>query len=270
VYRVLGCNPGPMTLQGTNTYLVGAGTKRILIDTGEPGYPEYIKNLRTAVKDMQCEIETIICTHWHRDHVGGICDILNSGRQDPPIKIFKKKRISKPDSALPCSASYTFIDDGHEFTTDGARMRVIYTPGHTDDHIAIWLEEESSLFTGDCILGEGTTVFEDLLTYMESLDKILKLNPSKLYPGHGPVVNDPIKRIQYYIQHRNEREKQILTAISESNHPLTIKEIVATVYKDTPQNLLLAAQENVQHHLTKLQKQGKIKKIGDLWEFSKL
>lgn len=74
-------------------------------------------------------------------------------------------------------------------------------------------------------------VFEDLLTYMESLDKILKLNPSKLYPGHGPVVNDPIKRIQYYIHHRNEREKQILTAISESKQPITIKEIVITVYK---------------------------------------
>lgn len=74
-------------------------------------------------------------------------------------------------------------------------------------------------------------IFEDLYTYMQSLNKILNLNPTKLYPGHGPVVNDPHSHVQYYIQHRIERENEILEAMKNSDNPMTVKEIVKSIYK---------------------------------------
>ena len=95
VYRVLGCNPGAFTLQGTNTYLIGAGKRllfsqslrsfspssRILIDAGDIGYTEYTDNLRTTLHEQNAEIETIVCTHWHRDHVGGVRDVIKKARR---------------------------------------------------------------------------------------------------------------------------------------------------------------------------------------------
>ena len=98
------------------------------------------------------------------------------------------------------------LEDGQILKLDGATCKVIHTPGHTSDHVILHLLEENAVFSADCILGEGTAVFESLFHYMKSLEKILELAPSVIYPGHGPVVEDPIPKIQFYIKHRMERE----------------------------------------------------------------
>lgn len=119
------------------------------------------------------------------------------------------------------------------------------------------LKEENALFSGDCILGEGTAVFEDLHDYMKSLRKILELNPSLIYPAHGNIIDNPSPKIQYYIDHRNQREKQILEVLRKSPHcNFNEMEIVEIIYKDTPKELHLAAAYNVNHHLKKLMKDG--------------
>ncbi|XP_026328224.1 beta-lactamase-like protein 2 homolog [Hyposmocoma kahamanoa] len=273
VIRILGCNPGPMTLQGTNTYLIGTGTNRILLDTGDKDVPEYQKYLEDVVNAERVNIEHIVLTHWHHDHVGGVANLYGSIAKQP--KIWKHKRSSddEPDTQLPSSIPLNWLKDGQEIKVEGATVKIYHTPGHTTDHVILTLLEDNILFSGDCILGEGTAVFEDLFTYMKSLNRILELKPRVIYPGHGNVVKDPIPKIEYYISHRNQREQQILETLkNNSEKPLTEMDLVKIIYTETPEHLWPAAAYNVNHHLTKLMKENKIKQLSvngeNKWQYT--
>jgi len=264
VVRVLGCNPGPMTLQGTNTYLVGTGSSRLLVDSGEGGRDEWKKGLQGVLQEEKCQVGRLLLTHWHNDHVGGAKEVVEMS--ESPVEVLKwPRREAKEPNALD-GIAVVKLEDGAEVGVEGARLTVLHTPGHTSDHVVLHLKEENAVFTGDCILGEGTAVFESLHQYMKSLEVILALKPSRLYPGHGPVVEDPVPKIEFYINHRNEREQQILSQISRV--PCSSMDIVKIVYKDTPEQLHGAANINVNHHLDKLMVEGKVVKEDGGWKLA--
>jgi len=165
--------------------------------------------------------------------------------------------------------SITFVQDGHEVRVDGATLRLVHTPGHTADHAAIWLKEETAVFSGDCVLGQGTSIFEDLHAYMASLRKLLQLAPVRIYPGHGPVVEPAdacAAKIADYISHRERREREIVDLLLSSSASgdsagagaggggLTQRAITNTIYADVPFLNRLAASGAVKHHLDKLVK----------------
>uniref|UniRef100_A0A182IQM7 Beta-lactamase-like protein 2 homolog n=1 Tax=Anopheles atroparvus TaxID=41427 RepID=A0A182IQM7_ANOAO len=270
--RILGCNPSPMTLQGTNTYLIGSGKNRILLDTGDASVKEYITHLQKVIIDERILINDIIVSHWHHDHVGGVDDVLDIIQNKDTCNVWKFPRSDAPEPEVR-NTKFKELKDGQIFTTDGATLKVVHTPGHTTDHVVLVLQEDNSLFSADCILGEGTTVFEDLYLYMKSLEIILNAKPTTIYPGHGNIINDPITKVTEYINHRNHRENQIF-AVFEDNPDKQFNEmdIVREVYKETPEQLWAAAAYNVNHHLKKLTIEGKLLECidgegGNSWKY---
>jgi glyoxylase-like metal-dependent hydrolase (beta-lactamase superfamily II) len=287
-------------LQGTNTYLIGTGSRKILLDCGE-GVPDYVPLLEQSLQSLspQAYISDVIISHGHMDHFGGLESILSS-----PFFKHKGIRVHKfpaPTAPITFSTSNsntnsntnsddddertkdntpaiptTLIDtadlghlqhfppfihvlplhDQQVFRTDGATLRVLHTPGHTPDHCTFYLEEERSVFTADCILGHGTAVFEDLSAYLTGLKSILALEPIRLYPGHGPVIEAGVPKIKEYIAHREQRERQIIAFLSH-NASYTPLEIVQVLYKDHPKALHQPAAYSVLLHLLKLEKDGR-------------
>ncbi|KAF8468920.1 beta-lactamase-like protein [Kalaharituber pfeilii] len=258
VIRIMGGNPGKFTLQGSNTYLVGTGTKRILIDTGE-GRPHWIEQLKKVLSEERAEVSAALITHWHHDHVGGIANL----REISPNTIVYKN--DPWDSQQP-------IEDGQIFSVEGATLKAYHTPGHTQDHMCFFLEQEFALFTGDSVLGHGTSVFEDLAMYLNSLRRTYAIADlkGKGYPGHGEVLDEAKAAINGYILHRQARETQVIAVLKEG-HPLgyddsiTAMEIVHKIYKEVPRDLYPAAEKGVLQILGKLETENRVAREGQRW-----
>ncbi|KAL4871943.1 hypothetical protein BDV12DRAFT_163412 [Aspergillus spectabilis] len=226
VIRVLGGNAGPLRLQGTNTYLIGTGRSRILIDTGQ-GMPSWIRDFTKVLEERDLEVSHVLLTHWHGDHTGGVRDLV---AYNPALssRVYK----NRPDRGQ------KDILDGQIFRVEGATVRAVYTPGHAIDHMCFLLEEENALFTGDNVLGHGYTIVEDLNPYMESLELMASLNCPLGYPAHGAVITDLPNMMQEYIKHREFRVEQVFTML-EMNRPggqglgrggMTLQEILYAMY----------------------------------------
>ena len=214
------------------------------------------------MESEKCSLKDLVVTHWHHDHIGGVPEVLKIGGKDVTVHKFPRKEDGVMDGFQVFN-----LKDGQEISVEGANCKVLHTPGHTSDHVVLYLKEENAVFSADCILGEGTAVFESLYHYMQSLEKILKIQPSVIYPGHGPVILDPMEKIQFYIKHRLAREEQIFSCLETSGQDgMKSMDIVKTVYKETPTNLHMAANVNVNHHLEKLETEERVAKSGQIWK----
>lgn len=222
-------NPGPMTLEGTNTYVVERDPA-FVIDPG-PDDAEHIAAVR-AEADCRGGIAGILLTHAHADHSAGV------ERLDAPVM---------------------WAEGGG---SDPAPFTVVPTPGHAQDHVCFLLR--GACFTGDLILGEGSSYVPpdggSLAAYMDSLRVVQGLELELLCPGHGPYVTEPAAKIAEYIEHRLERERKLLAALDSGERSRA--RLLDAAWDDVPSELRGAAAQVMQAHLEKLEAEGRLP--GDL------
>jgi glyoxylase-like metal-dependent hydrolase (beta-lactamase superfamily II) len=267
VSRLLAHNPSPFTFKGTGVYIVGANESARDVAVIDPGplVPEHLDALKAAVADKR--VTHILITHTHADHSPAAKPLKEwtgaptygfgphgSGRDDGGVKLEEGgDREFAPDIA---------VRDGDVIEGSGFSFECVFTPGHTSNHMCYGLREEKVLFTGDHVMGWSTTVVAppdgDMAAYMASLRKLLARDDRILYPTHGAPIRDPKPFLQAYIDHRLEREAQILACLRDGVS--TIPEMVGRMYADVDKRLHPAAARSVLAHLIQLEAQDKVRR----------
>lgn len=253
--RVRAANPSPMTLTGTNTYVLGQPTSGdlVVVDPG-PRLPIHRAAIEQAVSARGGRITAIVVTHHHRDHSEAVGWARDWGAR---AYAFDPDRIPGTEP----------LDDGAVVAVDGLEVVAHHQPGHTADHLCLSIPDTGVVLTGDHVLGEGTTVIAwpdgDLGRYLDSLRALGDLEPTALYPGHGEVIDNPREHIDGLLAHRAQRTDQIKAALAAGRE--TVDGIVAEVYPGLGSGLRPAAARSVNAHLADLQRQGSAACVGGRW-----
>ena len=252
VNRLLAPNPSPMTGDGTNTYLIG-DTDVAVIDPG-PALAPHLDAIIAEVARRDGRIVALLVSHAHQDHLPAAYVL----RERTGAPILAHSNIPGLDRALA---------DGEPIAVGSSELVAFETPGHASEHLCFWIESQRLLFSGDLIAGAGTVVLSDapgsLSAYLSSLRRLAELGQSTILPGHGPVVPDGLGRIEEYIAHRADRDRQILKALREG--PLTVDTLVKRVYRETPPALHALATRNARAHLERLAESGEVEAQGNVW-----
>ena len=240
VERVLAPNPSLFTGPGTNTYVISSAGDAIVLDPG-PIIDRHLASIETALDAL---VPTaVIVTHTHPDHAPA-ANVLGA-RLGVPVLGHSPGPEFEPSATLA---------DGDVVSVGEVDLHAIHTPGHTDDHLCYRIAD--AIFTGDHIMGGSTVIVEDATAYMASLRRLEGLQPVHLYPGHGPELPDAGAVITEYIEHRIERERQIIAAIAAGAE--TVDDIVRAVYADVDESLHFAAAFQVKTQLAKLQSEDRV------------
>jgi glyoxylase-like metal-dependent hydrolase (beta-lactamase superfamily II) len=225
ILRIIAPNPGPMTLEGTNTYVYGADPC-VVIDPGDDD-AGHLDAIRAAVAERG-GIGTVLLTHSHADHTAG-ADQLGA-----PV-------------VLPA--------DGEEH----GGLRAVATPGHAADHVA-FLSGDGVCFSGDLVLGLGSTIVPPgggaLAAFMDSLALLQVEELTLMCPGHGPWITDPAAKLAEYVEHRLMRERRLLAALDAGERSRAT--LLATAWDDVPPELLPMAAMAMEAHLEKLEGEGRL------------
>jgi glyoxylase-like metal-dependent hydrolase (beta-lactamase superfamily II) len=261
IHRVLTNNPGPFTFKGTGVYIVG-GKDVAVIDPG-PDEPAHVAALKRALDGKT--VTHILVTHTHNDHSPAARPLKEwsgaktyaygphgSGKFEDGATIEEGgDRDFMPDIR---------VKDGDIIAGNGFTFECVYTPGHTSNHMCFALKEEGALFTGDHVMGWSTTVVTppdgDMAQYMASVQKLIARDDRILYPTHGAPITDPKPFLAAYLEHRLEREAQILACIGDG--VATIPDMVARIYVDVDKRLHPAASRSVLAHLIQLEQEGRV------------
>jgi glyoxylase-like metal-dependent hydrolase (beta-lactamase superfamily II) len=255
VTRVLAPNPSGMTLDGTNTYLVGEpGSGEVVVVDPGPDDAAHLAAVEEAMRRRDARCVALLVTHYHRDHAEAA---VPWGTRFGATVAAADRGITGPHGR-PLAA-------GERLRVAGTTLDVVATPGHTADHLAFRLAS-GAVLVGDHVLGRGTSVVThpegDVVAYLESLRRVHDLGPSALYCGHGPeLTEDPAAVLDFYLAHRAWRERQLLDALAGGAG--SVDDIVAVVYAEVPRALWPAAAQSTRATLAKLVAEERVRPAPD-------
>jgi glyoxylase-like metal-dependent hydrolase (beta-lactamase superfamily II) len=260
VRRIVAPNPSMMTGPGTNTYLFGNEEIAVL----DPG-PIIDSHLQTIQELAGAPIKWVLVTHTHPDHSPAALQLAAAtGAQllgRPPPEGQHQDMTFAPDRVLV---------DGDDLVVDGVSIQFVHTPGHASNHVCFWQKELNWIFTGDHVIDGSTVVIDppdgSMNQYLASLQKVKELHPAALAPGHGDLIHEPDRAIDWIINHRLRREAKVVAALM--NHSgLTSMELVPHVYADVDQRLYGWAERSLLAHLLKLEEEQKAATAGGVWSW---
>lgn len=241
-------NPGPMTLDGTRSYLLGR-ERLVIVDPG-PDRPGQVDALAAAVSGRS--VAFVLLTHAHADHAGAAAEA---------VRRFGAELRASADtlSRLGPGVEGGALEDGEMVSPeDGLSLTAIHAPGHSADHVCYLAEPGRRLLTGDLVLGEGSSAILHpdgrVSDCLASLARVISLRPELLLPGHGPPIEAAMKRLEEYRRHRLDRERQVKSAIEGGAR--TVPEVREAVYGTLPEGLTWAADASVAAHLAALAERG--------------
>lgn len=244
-------NPSAMTLTGTNSYLIDCGQgEAICIDPG-PAVERHVNGLIERASQMRCRITLICLTHTHPDHAPA-APLLQS-RTGAPIAASARTEFPHDRS----------LADGERVEIGTAALAVMETPGHTFDHLAYYEPQAGALFTGDTVLGSGYVIVAPpngaMRPYQQSLRRMLEEFPQArvIYGGHGEPVHDPRAKLEEYLAHRENRQRELLEALAHG--PQSIPKLVESIYADTNPVLWPAAARQMLAYLIALEQEGRVR-----------
>jgi ribonuclease/clavin/mitogillin len=259
-----------------NVYLVVNQGQGIMIDSGFPNDDSFRERMDYLEGLGDVKLAYIVLTHHHFDHASGArrlseatgariamhpleAQLLReSAERERPEDSPEERMLRREAAKVTVGLS---LEDGDTLPVGSLRLRVVHTPGHSAGHICLLLEEERVLFSGDNVLGIGTTAIAppphgDMAQYLDSLRKMEELDAALICPGHGPIVRQPGRKIQELIDHRRERDEQVLLLISQGKDRLSV--LVREVYPELSPHLERMARGQILSHLYKLQQEGKV------------
>lgn len=248
IRRVIAKNPGPFTFRGTGTYVIGEGNVAVI----DPG-PLDDAHVQALIDSLANETVThILITHTHMDHSPAAAPLKavtgaktygygphGAGKLEQGVQVEEGGDMAfSPD---------VIVRDGDVIEGDGWTMEAVYTPGHTSNHLCFALCEEKALFTGDHVMGWSTSIVSppdgDMTSYMDSLDRLLHRDDKVYWPTHGTSIDDPKPFVQAFIEHRLERERQIVDCLQQG--VTEIQAMVPLMYTELDEKMYGAAARSV-------------------------
>jgi glyoxylase-like metal-dependent hydrolase (beta-lactamase superfamily II) len=244
VSRIVAPNSGPYTGPGTNTWILDAGPVFVVIDPG----PDDDAHLRALERRLAGKtVGAVLVSHSHPDHL--------------PLA----ERFARPHNAS--VRRYPELEDGDVVRAGNLSVTAVYTPGHSADHLCFLLADDRAIFTGDLVLGQGSSMVTfpegDVAAYLRSLDRLAALEPRVLFPGHWDPVTDAMGKIAEYKAHRLEREAQILAEVRRGGG--TAADLTRRVYGDLEEKLMVAAEMTLRAHLKKLVEDGLVRQEAEVF-----